>query len=224
MPTTLLNSETHTMNSARTGRAYRITVSLPLAYHKTAGEGWPFDRTPDPWPAVYVLDGNWYDAMVAGMIRPMAWCGGTTDAIVVGIGYPEGDDAVEAFRVSFTRRDHDLTPARDEATEQAQAAAHSRPVPNGEERLRESATHGFKRAIVPKGNAPKSGAFKGLEVVAVERLSQALDDAFAAKYDWRPSAESSEPVGEGNFVLRPRVAYAWTTFPADVTRWTFGER
>ena len=52
-----------------------------------------------------------------------------------------------------------------------------RPVPNGEERLREAATHGFKRAIVPKGNAPKSGAFKGMEVIAVERLSQALEAA-----------------------------------------------
>ena len=52
-----------------------------------------------------------------------------------------------------------------------------RPVPNGEERLREAATHGFKRAIVPKGNAPKSGAFKGLEVIAVERLSDALEAA-----------------------------------------------
>ena len=52
-----------------------------------------------------------------------------------------------------------------------------RPIPNGEERLREAATHGFKRAIVAKGNAPKSGAFKGLEVVAVERLSEALEAA-----------------------------------------------
>ncbi|WP_141453482.1 DNA repair protein RadA [Pseudoxanthomonas sp. z9] len=52
-----------------------------------------------------------------------------------------------------------------------------RPVPNGEERLREAATHGFKRAIVPKGNAPKSGTFKGLDVIAVERLSQALEAA-----------------------------------------------
>jgi len=52
-----------------------------------------------------------------------------------------------------------------------------RPVPNGEERLREAATHGFRRAIVPKGNAPRSGAFKGMEVVAVERLAQALDAA-----------------------------------------------
>ena len=36
-----------------------------------------------------------------------------------------------------------------------------RPVPNGEERLREAATHGFKRAIVPKANAPKTGALQG---------------------------------------------------------------
>jgi DNA repair protein RadA/Sms len=49
-----------------------------------------------------------------------------------------------------------------------------RPVPNGEERLKEAATHGFKRAIVPKANAPKAGSYKGLEVIAVERLADAL--------------------------------------------------
>jgi DNA repair protein RadA/Sms len=52
-----------------------------------------------------------------------------------------------------------------------------RPVPNGEERLREAATHGFRRAIVPKANAPKKGAFKDLEVIGVERLSEALEVA-----------------------------------------------
>ncbi|WP_058835104.1 DNA repair protein RadA [Luteimonas abyssi] len=50
-----------------------------------------------------------------------------------------------------------------------------RPVPNGEERLREAATHGFKRAIVPKANAPKAGTLKGLDVIAVERLADALE-------------------------------------------------
>lgn len=50
-----------------------------------------------------------------------------------------------------------------------------RPVPNGEERLREAATHGFRRAIVPKANAPKAGAYKGMEVIAVERLAEALE-------------------------------------------------
>ena len=52
-----------------------------------------------------------------------------------------------------------------------------RPVPNGEDRLREAATHGFKRAIVPKANAPKGGVVKGMEVIAVERLSEALEAA-----------------------------------------------
>lgn len=52
-----------------------------------------------------------------------------------------------------------------------------RPVPNGEERLKEAATHGFLRAIVPKANAPKAGSYKGMEVIAVERLADALDAA-----------------------------------------------
>ena len=50
-----------------------------------------------------------------------------------------------------------------------------RPVPNGEDRLKEAATHGFKRAIVPKGNAPRSGKVGSMEVIAVERLSEALE-------------------------------------------------
>ena len=52
-----------------------------------------------------------------------------------------------------------------------------RPVPNGEERLKEAATHGFRRAIVPKANAPKAGSYKGMEVIAVERLADALEQA-----------------------------------------------
>src|SRR5688572_28065771 len=49
-----------------------------------------------------------------------------------------------------------------------------RPVPNGEERLKEAATHGFKRAIVPKANAPKSGRVGEMQVIGVERLADAL--------------------------------------------------
>ncbi|TXS96732.1 DNA repair protein RadA [Parahaliea maris] len=48
-----------------------------------------------------------------------------------------------------------------------------RPVPSGQERLAEAAKHGFRRAIVPKGNAPR-GALKGVEVIAVTRLEEAL--------------------------------------------------
>jgi len=49
-----------------------------------------------------------------------------------------------------------------------------RPVPNGQERIREAAKHGFTRAIVPKGNVPKE-KIAGLEVVGVSRLDEALD-------------------------------------------------
>jgi nitroimidazol reductase NimA-like FMN-containing flavoprotein (pyridoxamine 5'-phosphate oxidase superfamily) len=52
-------------------------------------------------------------------------------------------------------------------------------------------------------------------------LSQTLDDGSAAKYDWRPSQDQTEPVGEGSYVFRPRLAFAWTSFPKDATRWTF---
>ena len=49
-----------------------------------------------------------------------------------------------------------------------------RPVASGQERLSEAAKHGFKLAIVPKGNAPKKSIL-GLKVVPVSRLSEALE-------------------------------------------------
>jgi DNA repair protein RadA/Sms len=54
-----------------------------------------------------------------------------------------------------------------------------RPVPNGEERLREAATHGFLKAIVPKANAPKRTRIGEMEIVAVERIAEAIDAANA---------------------------------------------
>ena len=53
-------------------------------------------------------------------------------------------------------------------------AGEIRPVPNGTERIIEAAKHGFKRAVVPKANAPKQ-AINGMKVVPVARLSEALD-------------------------------------------------
>jgi len=53
-------------------------------------------------------------------------------------------------------------------------AGEIRPVPSGQDRLREALKHGFTRAVVPKANVPKKGV-PGLEIVAVERLGEALD-------------------------------------------------
>jgi DNA repair protein RadA/Sms len=57
-------------------------------------------------------------------------------------------------------------------------AGEVRPVPYGEERLREAAKHGFDRAIVPAANVPRR-PIEGLEVIGVERLGEALKAAFA---------------------------------------------
>ena len=53
-------------------------------------------------------------------------------------------------------------------------AGEVRPVPNGDERLREAAKHGFKRAIVPKANLPRKLP-DGMQVIAVTRLAEVLD-------------------------------------------------
>lgn len=49
-----------------------------------------------------------------------------------------------------------------------------RPVQNGQDRLKEAAKHGFKRAIVPQANVPKK-AISGLEIVGVKHLQAALE-------------------------------------------------
>jgi DNA repair protein RadA/Sms len=56
-------------------------------------------------------------------------------------------------------------------------AGEIRPVPYGEERLREAAKHGFVCAIVPAANSPRR-PIDGLQVIGVERLSDALGHAF----------------------------------------------
>jgi len=53
-------------------------------------------------------------------------------------------------------------------------AGEIRPVPNGQERLIEASKHGFKRALVAKGNEPRK-PLKGIEVIGVSRLEQALN-------------------------------------------------
>lgn len=50
-----------------------------------------------------------------------------------------------------------------------------RPVPNGLERITEAAKHGFRKAIIPKANAPKK-PIEGMTVVGANRL----DDVFSA--------------------------------------------
>ena len=53
-----------------------------------------------------------------------------------------------------------------------------RPVAYGDERLREAQAQGFRIAIVPQGNAPRT-APAGLRVIAVTRIAEALEAALA---------------------------------------------
>ena len=52
-----------------------------------------------------------------------------------------------------------------------------RPVPYGEERLKELQKQGYTRAIVPQQNAPRQ-RIAGLAVHAVATLAEAIEAAF----------------------------------------------
>jgi len=53
-----------------------------------------------------------------------------------------------------------------------------RPVPGGQERLREAAKHGFHHAVLPVANRAKE-SLQGLAPLGFERLQEALDGVFA---------------------------------------------
>ncbi|GGZ89667.1 DNA repair protein RadA [Ignatzschineria ureiclastica] len=53
-------------------------------------------------------------------------------------------------------------------------AGEVRPVPHGEERLKEAAKHGFKRAIVPIANKPKK-PIQDMEVIGVAKINELMD-------------------------------------------------
>lgn len=130
--TMLHNSEVHLIESQSNGRTYRVTVALPLAYHAAPNAAWPFHNTPARWPTIYLADGDWHAGMVTDMVRSSAWCGNSSDAIIVAIGYPEGEDVQASFRTQFTRRDHDLTLAPVPEWEKEKGEQMGMPNPTGD--------------------------------------------------------------------------------------------
>src|SRR5262249_412291 len=89
----------------------------------------------------------------------------------VRIGEPAADLAVILAIVS-SRADKPL-PKELAVFGEVGLAGEVRPAPRGQERLREAAKLGFKRAIVPKANMPKQ-KIDGLDIVAVERVADAI--------------------------------------------------
>src|SRR5262245_29722743 len=117
MPPSPLASERHIIKSNATGVTYEISIALPYAYAPEALSGGPFSKPLTIWPVVYLTDANWHMGMVTGMVREMAWCGRTTDAIIVGLGYPESESPQETWRSIYALRSQDLTPVRIESEE-----------------------------------------------------------------------------------------------------------
>ena len=54
-------------------------------------------------------------------------------------------------------------------------AGEIRPVPNGEQRVMEAAKHGFRKVLLPKGNAPRKNIMDGIEIIAIDKLSDAIE-------------------------------------------------
>lgn len=54
-------------------------------------------------------------------------------------------------------------------------AGEIRPVPGGQERLKEAAKHGFTTAIVPQGNAGKKATVDGMRIIPVQSVKEALE-------------------------------------------------
>jgi DNA repair protein RadA/Sms len=89
----------------------------------------------------------------------------------VRIGEPAADLAVSLAIVS-SLTDRPIA-AKTVVFGEVGLAGEVRPAPRGQDRLREAAKLGFEKAIVPKANLPK-GKIAGIEVIAVERVDQAV--------------------------------------------------
>ncbi len=89
----------------------------------------------------------------------------------VRIAEPAADLAV-ALAVVSSLTDRAI-PAKIVVFGEVGLAGEVRPAPRGQDRLKEAAKLGFKKAIVPRSNAPK-GKVPGLEIIAVERVDEAV--------------------------------------------------
>jgi DNA repair protein RadA/Sms len=85
-----------------------------------------------------------------------------------------GADLAIILAILSSYRDRPLDPGRLVFGEVG-LSGEIRPVPNGEERLREASKHGFRSAIVPRANMPKSGSYKDLQLMPVSHLADTLD-------------------------------------------------
>ena len=85
-----------------------------------------------------------------------------------------GADLAIILAILSSYRDRPLNP-RQLVFGEVGLSGEIRPVPNGEERLREASKHGFESAIIPRANMPKSAGYKDMELIPVGHLADTLD-------------------------------------------------
>jgi DNA repair protein RadA/Sms len=133
-------------------------------------------HTPNPRRLSVGLEQNRLAMLLAVLHRHAGIATWEQDVFVNAVGgvriaEPAADLAVSLAVVSsLTDR---AIPAKVVTFGEVGLAGEARPAPRGQERLREAAKLGFERAIVPKANQPKA-RIAGLEVIAVERVDQAV--------------------------------------------------
>lgn len=95
-PYTLDNTEVHTIPSSKTGREYKIFVSLPDSY--TNGK--------QHYPVLYVTDANYAFPVARSLARRVSDHGkALQDFILVGLSYASGDDPQISRRRDYTPTD-----------------------------------------------------------------------------------------------------------------------
>lgn len=103
----------HLVKSAAIDQDYLVSVALPYGYEENP------DRR---YPTIYVMDGHWYFGMVVDMVRimntPVPFCNELPDAIIVGVGYPNGSTLIDKRNEIGQRRMRDFSPLKDQGLEE----------------------------------------------------------------------------------------------------------
>lgn len=99
-PYTIPNSQVVSLHSKNVDQEYELLISLPLNYDESK-----------KYPVLYLLDSNWLFSTATGIAQWLYTYGDwnhihVPEMIVVGIGYPEGDDPMAL-------RSRDMTPVED---------------------------------------------------------------------------------------------------------------
>jgi DNA repair protein RadA/Sms len=134
-------------------------------------------HTPSPRRLTVGLDANRLAMLLAVLHRHAGIACFDQDVFVNAVGgvriqEPAADLAVLLAIVSSLR--NRPLPGKWVAFGEVGLAGEIRPAPRGQDRLKEAAKLGFTHALIPKANAPKQ-AIKGIEVVALERVEQAVE-------------------------------------------------